>query len=368
MSIKIDRKNINVPLSEAQTMFINLNLEILIGCKWKCKGCYVDLESLDNDRSLTKDLSNIDSLTDDIIKQSMTPATLFIGPTDLFVASNAVEILNNKYIQALAHKFLRISFLTTFLSKDEEHINKIINILNDKYEGVDLEINMVVDAGQIKNDQYLHLLKNNRDHIFNKLTSFNDIGTHVQFNVFDYSSGKIKQTMSDYASVRNKIMDIFNTDIDFNFSVGRKDNLSNDEFVESIRTVTDVFSGSLDNESIKYAEFSMGNPLDSNVERQYNFKNGQLYLSPYIYEQYVSFDDAFRIPMKNWKFEEIDSFMASVLSNSYIKAMNMECGTCPYLSMCAERNVIHSMIRYGEKSCILAKDSFDLINGDKIGE
>lgn len=357
--IKIGQENINVPLDKAETYYMNMNLELLIGCKWKCKGCYVDLE---NNHSTNKDINNIHTLTDDITNRGMTPAILFIGPTDCFTASNTLDILRSNNVQSLAKKYLRISLLSTFLESKSKQIDDVIDILNESYAGIELEINMIIDAGQVTNENYLNLIKKNRDDVFAKLTSFEDIKTHVQFNVFDYSQSSIKETMNDYANLRNKILNMFGTNIDFNFSMGRKHNLSDKEFLDSIFTITDIFNGSLDEENIKFAEFSMGNPLDSNVERQLNFKEGHLYFSPYIYEQYVTFDSAYRIPMDKWIYSEVESFYETVTLNSYKDSSKMECGTCPYLAMCVERGVVHTMSRYNEKECILAKDAFDLIN------
>ena len=189
--------------------------------------------------------------------------------------------------------------------------------------------------------------------------------SHALFNVFDYSQTRISELLHDYVYLHNLIEQMYNTDIDFNFSIGRKTNLSREEFERAAQQIKVLFNDNVDPETVQFVRFSVGRLTDSLVEKQYNFRNGELYYSPMFYERYVSFDPHYRIPLAQWSIEEIEKFEDNLLLNEYRKSNEKECGTCQYLGSCADRGILHMMDRYQIKDCILAKRAMNVANNIK---
>lgn len=352
-------------LKDTDTFYLNLTFEVLNGCKWSCHGCHVNKTVQDgmSGDELTKMLG----LLNDFQQSSYRPFIAFIGPTDFFTANNTVEFLRTPGVIEMLHKFKRLSFLTTYLDSETPRINEVCDVLNELYSDIELEINISIEPAQILNKKYLAVLQQNKEAVTKKLHAFKDIRTFGIFNVFDYSVTKIAETLSNYDFLHKEIQHLFETTIDYNFSLGRREDLTGKEFERTVLQISELFDDAVSGEKVKFLRFSFGKLTDSLVEKQYNYRNGRFYASPLLYERFVSFRPEFEVPVTEWKAREFEQWEHNVQINQYTNVFDKEeCGTCHYLGSCIDRGVLHLMDTYNIKKCVVARDALDAINFRKL--
>ncbi len=348
-------------LKDASNYYLNITFEVLHGCKWSCKGCHVDLTGQNgmDETETTKMLG----LLEDFKQNSYAPFIAFVGPTDFFTATNTVEFLRSPDVIKILHEFKRISFLTTYLDSETDQINEVCAVLNELYSDVELEINISIEPGQIMNKKYLAVLQRNKNLVEKKLDAFKYIRTFGIFNVFDYSVTKIAETLFNYDYVHKEIEHLFETTVDYNFSLGRRTDLTGEEFEKTVRQISDLFDDAISGERVKFLRFSFGKLTDSLIEKQYNYRNGEFFTSPLLYERFVSFRPEFKIPIVKWKAHEFEQWEFDLQISQYANVEDKdECGSCHYLGSCIDRGVLHLMDAYGIKQCVVAKDALDAIN------
>lgn len=348
-------------LKDADTFYLNINFEVLNGCKWACHGCHVNKEiqsGIGGDHT-----QKFIELLADFENSNYRPFIAFIAPTDFLAANNTAQFLGDPSTVEILNRFHRLSLQTTYLDVDSPRVDEIVNILNEKYRNMELEINIVIEPAQILNEKYLDVLAYNKQTLEKRLTSFDHIRTFGIFNVFDYSATKIAETLQNYDLLHHKIQHLFDTTIDYNFSLGRKDNLPGEEFEKTVLSISDLFDDAISGEKVKFLRFSFGKLTDSLVEKQYNYRNGEFYASPLLYERFVSFRKELKIPVVEWKASEFEAWEHGLQISQYANVEDKdECSSCHYLGSCIDRGVLHLMDTYGIKKCVVAKDALDAIN------
>ena len=348
-------------LKDADTFYVNINFEVLNGCKWACRGCHVNREIQQGiGGEYTEKFVN---LLNDFEQNKYKPFIAFIAPTDFLVANNTVEFLNDDATVEILNKFHRLSLQTTYLDVDSPRVDAIVDVLNARYKNMELEINIVIEPAQILNEKYLDVLAHNKASLERRLTSFNHIRTFGIFNVFDYSATKIAETLQNYDLLHHKIQHLFDTTIDYNFSLGRKDDLPGEEFEKTVLSISELFDDAISGEKVKFLRFSFGKLTDSLIEKQYNYRMGEFFASPLLYERFVSFREELKIPINKWTASEFEQWEHNLQLTQYSNVGDKdECGSCHYLGSCIDRGVLHLMDAYGIKRCVVARDALDAIN------
>jgi MoaA/NifB/PqqE/SkfB family radical SAM enzyme len=349
-------------LTDSHTFYFNLNLELLNGCQWNCKGCHVNKDDAVafSDDHYNQLMSVMDSFDDN---NYYKPFIAFIAPTDFLSAKNTYSVLTDKRIIKIFNRFKRLSFQTTYL--DISKASLIADILRDHYSDLELEINVIIEPEQIDNEKYLATLKKNQDEVISMLRWPTKVRSFGIMNVFDYENTRIAELIKDYDFLHQKVHHLFETTIDFNFSFGRKDEkLEGQEFWESANRIKKMFNDSIvTNEKNNYLRFSFGRLSDSLVERQYNWKNGEFYYSPLLYERYASFIDDLKIPTPTFHSKDFESYEQDVQLNQYLNVGDKEeCGDCPFLGSCVDRGILHLMDIHGVKKCLVAKNALEVVN------
>ena len=349
-------------LNDSYTFYFNLNFELLNGCQWNCKGCHVNKEGVE---PLTdahyEDLKNVlDSFN---TGNYYSPFIAFVGPTDFLSAKNAYALLTDKRIIEIFNKFKRLSFQTTYL--DISKASLIADVLRDHYSDLELEINVIIEPEQIENDKYLETIKKNQEEVIRLMNWPTKLRSFGIMNVYDYDNTKIADLLKNYDYLHKRVNHLFETTIDFNFSFGRKDEkLTTEEFFNSAERIKKMFNDSVvTNEKNKYLRFSFGRLSDSLVERQYNWKNGEFYYSPLLYERYASFIDDLKIPTPNHHATDFENFEQTVQLEQYSNVGDKtECGDCPFLGSCVDRGILHLMDVHNVKDCLVAKNALEVVN------
>ena len=355
-------------LNESNTYYFNLNFEFLNGCQFNCKGCHVNKNgsAAINDESYLQLMKIMNSFTPE---NSYKPFIAFIAPTDFLSATNTYSVLTDKRIIEILNKFKRISFQTTYLNMDKASL--IADVLKDHYSNMELEINVIIEPDKIENQKYLSILKKHQDEMIALLDWPTRVRSFGIMNVFDYDSTKLADILKDYDHLHKKVQHLFETTIDFNFSLGRKDeNLTQEEFESATNRIKNMFNSSIvSGEKSGYLRFSFGKLNDSLIERQYNWKNGEFYYSPLLYERYVSFIDELKLPIKDYTLNEFEQDEQDMQLQQYLNVGNKtECEDCIMLGSCVDRGILHLMDIHGVKDCLVAKDAMLTVNKLKTSD
>jgi len=349
-------------LKDSNSFFFNLAFELLNGCPWQCKGCFVNKEGSEPMTDETyADLKNV--MESFSAKNLYKPFIAFIQPVDFLSAGNTAEVLSDPRVIDILNYFKRISFQTTYL--DTSNAQKIADVLKKHYSNMELEINIIIEPDQVQNNKYLKVLEKNQ----NEVVKIMDWPTGVRkfgiMNVYNYDTTKVADLIKNYDYLHTRVEHLFETTIDFNFSLGRKDALlSNNDFYEAAVQIKEMFNDSLVSaEKGSYLRFSFGKLNDSLIERQYNWKNGEFYHSPLLYERYVSFVDELKIPLKEFTASEFEEFEEQVQLDQYLNVDDKtECGNCEYLGSCVDRSILHLMDIHNVKDCLVAKNAIRVVN------
>ena len=203
-------------LREASHFYLNINFEVLNGCKFKCRGCYVEKNAQE---PITKtDSDSLAQLMEGLKGGLYFPFIAFVGPTDFLSAENFSSVFGDSSNIKLFNRFKRVSLQTTYL--DISKGLEIAKILNDSYSGVELEINIVIDPSKIMDDNYLKIIERNKQY-FLSLLNKKDVRTFGIMNVYNYDETKIPELLRDYDFMHKRVAHLFETTIDYNFSMGR---------------------------------------------------------------------------------------------------------------------------------------------------
>lgn len=349
----------------ADGFFINLNFEILKGCQFQCKGCHVNKELAEPIKEADK--QNLFNLLKSIKNdKSYKTFIAFIGPTDFLAAENTLDILNDPFYIEVFNHFKRLSFQTTCLNIKKA--DDLAKVLHQHYPDLELEVNVLIEPEKVTNEHYINTLINNRNELFSKIDWPTHIRTFAIMNLYDYQNVKkkeIAEILKDYEYMHSFTKDLFETTIDFNFSFGRKGNqLSKAEFLHATEQIKALFNHGVNDHTVDFIRFSFGKLLDSLVEFQYNWINGNLYSSPLLYERYASFIDPLKIPLEKWTIEELEDYEENMTAKQFAEAFDKkECADCQYLKMCVDRQIINLMSAYDIKDCLVAKGALEEING-----
>ena len=346
-------------LKDASNFVLNLNFEILKGCPFHCRGCHVNK---DQEKVLSEENTDkLFELLDTSSQSGYKPFIAFIGPTDFLVSDNTVSALSDPGVREVLGEFKRLSFQTTYLNID--NMNNVIDVLNQYYKNSEIEVNMVVDPSRIMDDRYLKILEDNKNKFLEGLGR-KDVRSFGIMNVYDYDKTKIADLLKDYEFMHKRVHHLFETTIDYNFSIGRKPDLSAQEFSAASERIKKLFNDSIvsDNKA-QYLRFSFGKLTDSLIEKQYNYLNGKLYFSPLLYERFASFQPEFEIPTEKFTIQEVEEYENKMILDQYGYASKMdECQDCIFLGSCVDRGILFLMNNYGVKSCLVAKDALETIN------
>lgn len=346
-------------LSQANHFYLNINFEVLNGCKFNCRGCYVEKNS---QTPITEEqFDNIDTLLKSLEGSLYQPFIAFVGPTDFLVADNFNSVFGNEKIISLFKHFKRLSLQTTYLGmKNAEEIAKI---LNDNFSNMEIEINIVIDPAKIMDDNYLALLDKNKQH-FLSLLSRSDVRTFGIMNVFNYDQTKIPQLLKNYDFIHQRVEHLIETSIDYNFSAGRKLDLTNEEFSALTNRVKALFENSeMSQKKEEFLKFGFGKITDALIERQYNYRGGDLYHSPLLFERFVAFRDELKIPLQKYSASEIEVYERNLQLKQFLYApKTQECEECPFVASCIDRGILHLMETFNVDECVVSKNALFAVN------
>lgn len=350
-------------LREASTFFLNMNFEILNGCKFKCEGCHVEKNAQNPIQDI--EFENLNKVIASFRSGNYLPNFAFIGPTDFLTADNFSVIFSDPKFIHLFHQFRRISFQTTYLNIN--NAESFSQILKTHYSDMEIEIDIIIDAGKIADKRYLGIIEKNKK-TFLDFMGMDNIRTFAIMNVYDYNNTQIPELLKTYDSIHKSVCHLFENTIDYNFSFMRSKDISKEEFVSLSGNVKNLFNTSMASKTKEVSlRFSFGKLADSLLEKHLNYRNGNLYYSPLLYERFVTFNERFKIPFKDFTAKEFEDYEFNAQLSQYSKVENKEeCANCPLLASCIERGILFLMDHFESTKCPVAKESFFAANSFAI--
>lgn len=346
--------------AEVKTVFDNekldfvINLELLNGCAHKCSGCFVNRNNQIETTNVKKAYELAKSLTD----EGLRFREVIISPTDLFSANNAEEILLNKDFQAMLrlNDKTRITSTAMFNNTDIADVKRIFSILdNVEYFRKDMIMEFLVplEADKIISDDsdYYHKNMEIIDFFKTQTTKIVDwsfvVNVHKDVSFLDNFEMISKIVKEKYEGIIEFLPSFFRT--------------GNDSLIERhLEEWKQFLNNTINAENYKDLMVTIAdmhhNSLNTIV---LNYKKGELYISPFIYEQILFEDENLRIDSLTVK-DVFDKIIQETVKQYNYAPKTEECEDCSYLTTCVGRNVLSFMETRNIKSCFYPKDALSL--------
>lgn len=338
---------------------IDFNFEILHGCKWSCAGCEVNKTGQHG--FVEGDIEKLTNLMDDFTNNSYTPSIAILGPTDIFTASNTKQVLLDPKFKTLSGYFTRFTLTTTFLEIDTE----IIEILNTIYKNKEIEFRVIVDAAQFENDKYISKVRDNLL-LTKQLINYSPIPIAPQLNLFDMCRNNLSNVIADYQKINDRSLEYFGEGIDFAFPFSRNDDIPDEQKLNMFRWLRSIINHYVNTDTCTTIHHHMG--LSDSDYQVFSYRNGKCYLTPKVYDEYISFKEPLEIPLQQWTAKEFEDYEHKLIEQQFNNIDNKPCRECKYVANCTRKYVPFFMDYMNTQECLLPIIALDVVNYPRIGE
>lgn len=343
-------------IDNIENMDFVLNLDILNGCVHSCDGCYINkVHKVSNWEEVVESAYNV---AFDLSKKGLRFRELILGPTDFFSASNTVEVIENNMFQKLLtlHEKTRITAACIFDNMDKIEFKRIFSILDNPNK---FKSEMILEFLIPLNSQ--KVLARDQDYINSNRWAI-DFFANSSPKIIDWSyvvNIHTNESLKDnYIEVVNFIKNEFNTILEFNPGFFRSNNNKLIDknlsywkgFLQDILSRNDKKNMCLTNLDFHH---NTGNTICL------NFHKGEIYFSPFIYEQIVDVHDSFRVNDISASGIIQQHIKLQVESYNYAEKTE-ECSDCNFLPSCAGRNVLNFMKNKSISHCLFPDKFRDL--------
>ncbi len=339
-----------------ETMDFVINLEVLNGCDHACPGCYVRRKN-----AITHvDLNTAYTLASDMIKNGFRFREVIISPTDIFSATNSLDILKNKDFQNLMKldKKTRITSTAMYENINWDNVNDIFTILDDESlyrKDMIMEFLVPMNVEKILNrdEKYYSDFKQVIEFLNKKTPKIVDWSFVVNVH-YD------EKMINNYNEITKIAKEEFNTIIEFLPSFFRT---GNDAIIEEHLDTWKSFLRSIittENYNNIMLTIADKNHNASNTV-VVNYKKNELFISPFVYEQIVF--DYPELKVEHHTFHDTIEKVQRLIEQQYTYSeLTTECSSCEFLTTCIGRNVLSLMEAKGIKDCIYPKEILQLYN------
>ena len=318
-------KDFDLTFRKGHEVKVQFNCEILSGCEFKCKGCFVN--------KLGSNVGEFDKLNDAIDlfnNEGYRVSTINIGPTDLFGNNNIITLLQNETFVKCLSKVSTIQFVTTL-----ENINhQVIKMLNEipKAEGFMYDCNIALQPPV------------DWDRMEERLDLLNDFKDDLNY-YFVYNMGNDDEYNSEVLAM-NYLADLrFDTIIQLNPSFLRAPKSKVHKHLINKWKNYD-YSDDL------YPKTIVDRAQGGSLELNYTFCNNRFFWTPFVYDIVLIGTDQFRVQDES----DISSWMAAK-DNNFISQITYtektdSCSTCPKMMTCIDKGVQSYMEHHSITECL----------------
>jgi len=308
---------------------VKIQMDVLDGCHHQCPGCFVHRRG---NSSTPEELKEAVGFVRGITNQGILVDEMLIGPTDFLASENFYEVMPH-LIELINENSPILAFVSTLIDGDLnrfcEYISENINL------DTEIEIGIAINP-------YKFFQKDYKEHIQNALELLDKSLKHEITYTFVVN---IKNYNLDYNEVHEMAIKEFNTIVDFIPSVSR----SHKPVI--ILDTLDRFNGYF---NVLNKESKLNNIMvdHSHAGMNYtvlNYKRGEWYLSPFMYENMAIYDDMFKIK----SFDDV----VPIVEKQIERAKGTECEDCPMFFSCYNRKIIMLRDYLEVDRCIAPKEN-----------
>lgn len=329
---------------------VRIAVEFLDSCQFDCAGCFVKRRNEYSEHDLDILLSAVDMFK----AQGMDFDEVILGPTDFFSATNTIATLTNpKFKKIFENGDVVLTVLST-LQDTEEHILDVIKVVNEHYTHPNMEMEFLIpfNIQRVVNQDIMYVSEVQRKiQLLDQLKPAVDYA--MQLNIHDVD--KMVDGFS-LPKMTKFIRQNFQTIVEFNpsFMRARKAHIVKKVLAEW-NTTLETHVKELHAQDIT---FTMVNQYHASFnETTYTYKDGHLYICPFIYENVVDLGPEFKIPKASdfYTIDDINSIDTKIIADQYEFASESECGDCEYLGSCVGKKAVYYMKQYNMRECIISK-------------
>jgi len=318
-------KDFDLTFRKGHEVKVQFNCEILSGCEFKCKGCFVN--------KLGSNVGEFNKLNDAIDlfnNEGYRVSTINIGPTDLFGNNNIITLLQNETFVKCLSKVSTIQFVTTL-----ENINyQVIKLLNDipKKDGFMYDCNIALQPPV------------DWDRMEERLELLNDFKDDLNY-YFVYNMGNDDEYNSEVLAM-NYLADLrFDTIIQLNPSFLRAPKSKVHKHLINKWKNYD-YSDDL------YPKTIIDRAQGGSLELNYTFCNNRFFWTPFVYDIVLIGTDQFRVQdesdISSWMAAKDNNFMSQIAYT----AKTDSCSTCPKMMTCIDKGVQSYMEHHSITECL----------------
>lgn len=307
---------------------VKIQLDILDGCHHKCPGCFVHRRGNSSDESQLKSACNF---VREITDKGILVDEMLIGPTDFLASENFYEVMPS-LIDLINENSPILAFVSTLIDGDLEKWVKWLDNINLDTE---IEIGVAINPHKFLEVDYIQNIKNKLKYIDENIK--HEVTFTFVVNINDYDL--------NYHSLHDFAIKEFKTTIDFIPSVSRSHKSS--IILKTLDSFNDYFNklikgSTLNNIMVDHSHAGMNYTV-------LNYKKGEWYISPFMYENMAIYDSIFKIN----SFDDVVNINESQIQ----RAKNTECENCPLFFSCYHRKIILLRDYLGVDRCIAPKEN-----------
>ena len=333
-------KDFNLGMGQGHEVKVLFNCEILSGCEFNCKGCFVN-KSGNN----VGDFQRLNDAIDLFNKSGYRVSTINIGPTDIFGNNNVLELLQNETFRECLSKCTTIQFATTLLNIDTQ----VIDILNSipKVENFLYDINVIVDPQQFSSDQEYRSWLGGAVEKLNLFTD--DLDYHIQMNMGN--NEKINSKIVDMSYI---VEDEFDSILTLNPSFFRAPKTKTQKHI--IEKWIDTLDKHWDqNHAEVFPNTIIDKAQGGSLELNFTYCNERFFWTPFVYDIVMIGTDEYEVKeewdINSWTKVKEDQFIKQL---SYASKTNM-CASCPKQMTCIDKGVLSYMEYHELTECVYPK-------------
>lgn len=316
-------KDFDLSFSEGHEIKVQFNCEVLSGCEFKCKGCFVNKIG-----SNMGSYDRLNSAIDLFNTNGYRVSTINIGPTDLFGNNNVLELLRDETFRECLSKVSTIQFVTTLTNIDDE----VIELLNSipKAPGFMYDANIAlqppVDWDWLEE----------RVQLLNKFTD--DLNYYMVYNM-----GNDDEYNEKVLKMSELVEDRFDSILTLNPSFFRAPKSKvQKHLIEKWKQYD--FSDDL------YPKTIVDQAQGGSLELNYTYCNNRFFWTPFVYDIALIGTKEFEIQdekdINSWTQVKTDQFMTQLTYETE------SCNGCQQQMTCIDKGVLSYMKHHSLTSCV----------------
>tara|TARA_R100001463_G_scaffold13745_2_gene36739 strand:+ start:2493 stop:3521 length:1029 start_codon:yes stop_codon:yes gene_type:complete len=313
----------DLSFNDGHKVKVQFNCEVLSGCEFKCKGCFVN--------KLGSNVGSFDKLNNaiDLFKNNgYHVSTINIGPTDLFGNNNIISLLEDEVFRECLSKVTTIQFVTTLENVDLQVIDKLNSI--KKRDGFMYDCNIQLQPPV------------NWADIKDKMSALDLFWDDLNY-YFVYNMGnddEYNEQVLDMSRVTDKVFDSILT-LNPSFFRAQKSKVHK-HLIDKWKKYD--FSDDL------YPKTIIDQAQGGSLELNYTYCNDRFFWTPFVYDIVLIGTDEFEVKdptdLNSWEEPKTNMFTKQLMYDTE------NCSGCVNQMTCIDKGVLSYMQHHALTACV----------------